>query len=152
MNVVGASNVICGYCQMPGHSTLNCQFGAEQMEEEVDAISGFGQRKPNDPYASSYNPGWRNHPNFSYRNNQDSAGSGSSKPRVQESKLESLLKNFVESQTKQNEEFRQHGKLVTEAIKELTSKVDHLTVHSKMLETQIANKKMLQINLLVNSQ
>ena len=27
----------------------------------------------NDPYALTYNPGWRNHPNFSYKNqNQES--------------------------------------------------------------------------------
>lgn len=52
-------------------------------------------------------------------------------PQVQKSKLETLLENFVERQTKQNE-------VVSEAIKDLTSKVDNLAIHNKMLETEIA--------------
>lgn len=43
------------------------------------------------------------------------------------------------TQTKQNEEFKQQGHLMGEAIKQLTSKVDSLATHNnKMLEAQIA--------------
>lgn len=61
-------------------------------------------------------------------------------PQVQKSKLETLFQNFVESQTKQNEEFRHHGQVVSEAINELTCKVDNLAIHNNMLETQIAQQ------------
>ena len=49
--------------------------------EQTNALGGFqgqqnfqGAPRPcNDPYSSTYNPGWRNHPNFSYANNSNQA-------------------------------------------------------------------------------
>ena len=40
-----------------------------QTLEDANAIA-FGFRN-NNPYSNSYNPGWRNHPNFSWRDNQN---------------------------------------------------------------------------------
>ncbi|KAJ9159609.1 hypothetical protein P3X46_025106 [Hevea brasiliensis] len=31
----------------------------------------FNQRQPNNPYSNTYNPGWRNYPNFSWSNQQN---------------------------------------------------------------------------------
>ncbi|XP_062078458.1 uncharacterized protein LOC133782950 [Humulus lupulus] len=39
--------------------------------EQVQAIGNF-PRPSNNPYSMSYNPGWRNHPNFSWTNGQGS--------------------------------------------------------------------------------
>ena len=49
--------------------------------EQANALGGFQgqqnfQRAPrprNDPYSNTYNPGWRNHTNFSYANNSNQA-------------------------------------------------------------------------------
>ncbi|XP_062118921.1 mediator of RNA polymerase II transcription subunit 15-like [Humulus lupulus] len=38
--------------------------------EEVQAIGNY-QRQPNNPNSMSYNPGWKNHPNFSWSNTQN---------------------------------------------------------------------------------
>ncbi|XP_062119053.1 uncharacterized protein LOC133832765 [Humulus lupulus] len=38
--------------------------------EEVQAIGNY-QRQPNNPNSMSYNPGWKNYPNFSWFNNQN---------------------------------------------------------------------------------
>ncbi|KAI5683162.1 hypothetical protein M9H77_04390 [Catharanthus roseus] len=35
------------------------------QSEQVNAAQGF--HRQNDPYSNTYNPGWRNHPNFSWR-------------------------------------------------------------------------------------
>eukprot|EP00257_Ricinus_communis_P022201 XP_015581861.1 uncharacterized protein LOC107262176 [Ricinus communis] len=38
--------------------------------EQVNLMESYQPRQPrNNPYSSTYNPGWRNHPNFSWRNN-----------------------------------------------------------------------------------
>ncbi|XP_062075466.1 uncharacterized protein LOC133779528 [Humulus lupulus] len=38
--------------------------------EEVQAIGNY-QRQPNNPNSMTYNPAWKNHPNFSWSNNQN---------------------------------------------------------------------------------
>ncbi|KAJ9159719.1 hypothetical protein P3X46_025198 [Hevea brasiliensis] len=40
---------------------------SEQMNY-VNNGGNFNQRQPNNPYSNTYNPGWRNHPNFSWSN------------------------------------------------------------------------------------
>ena len=72
----------CGVCSMVEHMTDMCpslQDGGSY--EQANALRGFQgqqnfQRAPrprNDPYSNTYNPGWRNHLNFSYANNSNQA-------------------------------------------------------------------------------
>lgn len=49
-----------------------------------------------------------------------------------------MVENFIETQSKYDEKFRQHGQENCEAIKQLTLRMDALSTHIKMLETQIA--------------
>ncbi|KAJ9135027.1 hypothetical protein P3X46_032251 [Hevea brasiliensis] len=42
----------------------------EQMNN-VNNGGNFNQRQPNNSYSNTYNPGWRNHPNFSWSNQQN---------------------------------------------------------------------------------
>ncbi|KAL5563299.1 hypothetical protein UlMin_033046 [Ulmus minor] len=59
LNVSSVSNVVCENCA-GSHSNMECQFGGQTQEN-----SKFN---PNSNY---YNQGWRNHPNFSWSNNQN---------------------------------------------------------------------------------
>ncbi|KAJ9168341.1 hypothetical protein P3X46_019881 [Hevea brasiliensis] len=46
----------------------------EPSTEQVDYVNNggnFNQRQPNNPYSNTYNLGWRNHPNFSWSNQQN---------------------------------------------------------------------------------
>ena len=43
-------------------------------EEEVHAMNNYNPRPRNDPYSNTYNPWWRNHPNFSWSNNNQNTG------------------------------------------------------------------------------
>ena len=46
---------------------------------EVNVVGGYGAPRPrNDPYSNNYNPGWRDHPNFRWR---DQANQQPSQPR-----------------------------------------------------------------------
>ncbi|XP_024178533.1 uncharacterized protein LOC112184501 [Rosa chinensis] len=61
----------CGVCSMQGHAADQCPQLMDN--EEVNAI-GFqqGQNRPrNDPFSNTYNDGWRNHPNFRWRDNDN---------------------------------------------------------------------------------
>ncbi|XP_024964034.1 uncharacterized protein LOC112504312 [Cynara cardunculus var. scolymus] len=67
----------CGFCSSVAHPTDACPTLHEEEEEKVNAIGGgnfhnSSNRAP-EPFSSTYNPGWRQHPNLSYapRQGQD---------------------------------------------------------------------------------
>jgi len=49
----------------------------------------------------------------------------------------------VVSQTKQNEEFRKQDLLMSEASEKLPYKVDSMTTHTKMIQTQISKTSQI---------
>ena len=62
----------CGICSVVRHPTNMCLTLQEEPIEQVNVAGGF-PRQPQrkyDPYSSTYNPGWRDHPNLSYGNPQ----------------------------------------------------------------------------------
>lgn len=54
--------VNCEICGGP-HFAMHCVATAQQVEE-------INFLKQNNPYANTYNPGWKNHPNFSWKDQQ----------------------------------------------------------------------------------
>ena len=64
---------VCGVCAALGHSTEMCPLVQEENAEHVNmAGQAPVPRKQYDPYSSTYNPGWRDHPNLSYGGNRQS--------------------------------------------------------------------------------
>ncbi|CAN6542449.1 unnamed protein product [Malus baccata var. baccata] len=63
---------VCGVCSMHGHLTDKCPQLIENGGWETLNAVGFGnQYQPrNDPFSNTYNPGWRDHPNFKWREPQ----------------------------------------------------------------------------------
>ena len=58
-------------CTAMGHSTEICPLIQQESAEQVNmAGHAPAPRKPYDPYSNTYNPGWRDHPNFSYGGNR----------------------------------------------------------------------------------
>jgi len=59
-------------CAIPIHSTQTCSslptFVKTSMEQ-VNAFNDF-RKQSNGPFSETYNPGWRNHPNFLWKQNQ----------------------------------------------------------------------------------
>ena len=59
----------CGICSNMGHQTDMCPTLQEDTNEHAHAMGGYqNQQRKYDPYSNTYNPGWRDHPNFSYGN------------------------------------------------------------------------------------
>jgi hypothetical protein len=71
VNVVNTFPVdICYVCASPLHQAQNCPSIIVFSEmEQVNTFNNF-QKHSTGPYSESYNPGWRNHPNFSWKQNQ----------------------------------------------------------------------------------
>ncbi|KAL5574623.1 hypothetical protein UlMin_016322 [Ulmus minor] len=90
-------------CDLCGgnHASVECQVGnpfASPNSEQANYVSNF-QRPQHNPYSNTYNPGWRNHPNLSWGNNQGGFKPSSSSYQPQEKKqtdLEEILGKFIE--------------------------------------------------------
>ncbi|KAL5574885.1 hypothetical protein UlMin_016584 [Ulmus minor] len=90
-------------CDLCGgnHASIECQVGnpfASPNAEQANYVSNY-QRPQHNPYSNTYNPGWRNHPNLSWGNNQGGFKPSSSSYQPQEKKqtdLEGILGKFIE--------------------------------------------------------
>ncbi|XP_042957986.1 uncharacterized protein LOC122293473 [Carya illinoinensis] len=62
----------CGICEDHGHSTNECPMIPAFKEVLLDQSNAVNMiHKPySGPNSNSYNPGWRSHPNFSWRGDQ----------------------------------------------------------------------------------
>ncbi|PKA55602.1 hypothetical protein AXF42_Ash006804 [Apostasia shenzhenica] len=62
-NLIASS---CSYCHALNHTLSSCPSFANQLSVEPEQANLAYARPKNDPFALTYNPGWRNHPNFSW--------------------------------------------------------------------------------------
>ena len=60
---------ICAACQEAGHGATVCPMALEvaAQEQEGNYMGAYQQRQWDNPYSNSYNHGWHNHPNFSWK-------------------------------------------------------------------------------------
>ena len=63
-NVNQISAPMCKGCNAPDHVLEECSYSNECAQ-----VNATYQGPLNNPYAPTYNPGWRNHPNFSWSQN-----------------------------------------------------------------------------------
>ena len=63
------ANEACAVCGNHNHMTMHCPANEQGVEyrEQAHSMNSYNQRQ-NNPYSNTYNPGWRNHPNFSWNN------------------------------------------------------------------------------------
>ena len=120
---------ICGICDELGHSTNECPkipLFKEVVHEQVNAMNNF--KKPyTSSFSDSYNPGWRNHPNFSWRNDNNAhtmPSQGTTNPPPYASSrsrnLEETMQAFIQGQTNINNQ-------TSQAINEIKNTLSALT-------------------------
>ncbi|KAM2638106.1 hypothetical protein EV1_022523 [Malus domestica] len=70
--------MVCGVCSIQGHASEKCpQLIENGGWESANAIGFQSQNQPRyDPYSNTYNPGWRDHPNFKWREPQQAQPQG----------------------------------------------------------------------------
>jgi len=132
-SVVTPSPVLppCEVCGVFGHTGVDCQLGS--------VVEGVEQMN----YAQ-YNQGMRQNQIF-YKTPQNLFGQQTSPPgyannqRVpQKSSMELLMESYVMNQSKQLQELKNQTRFLNDSLVKLTSKVDSIATHIKMLETQIS--------------
>ncbi|KAM1067456.1 hypothetical protein FF1_022698 [Malus domestica] len=70
--------MVYGVCSIQGHASEKCpQLIENGGWESANAIGFQSQNQPrHDPYSNTYNPGWRDHPNFKWREPQQAQPQG----------------------------------------------------------------------------
>ncbi|KAM1747951.1 hypothetical protein ACFX12_008998 [Malus domestica] len=70
--------VICGVCSIQGHVSKKCPQLIENGGWESANAIGFQSQNQSrhDPYSNTYNPGWRDHPNFKWKDPQQPQNQG----------------------------------------------------------------------------
>jgi hypothetical protein len=65
----------CSICASPMHSAQNCPSAPVFSEYPMEQANTFNdyRKQSAGPYSETYNPGWRNHPNFLWKQNQGGA-------------------------------------------------------------------------------
>ncbi|XP_057251669.1 uncharacterized protein LOC130591774 [Beta vulgaris subsp. vulgaris] len=111
-------------------------------QEQVNVV--YGDFRPrNDPYSNTFNPGWRNHENFSWSNNQPQAPRNSNPPGFQQrqqgppsqqppqkSYTDSLLERLLvifEEMNKKFDKVYAHNKIVDTQTTQLAQQMSHVT-------------------------
>jgi hypothetical protein len=149
---------VCGLCANPMHFTQNCPtLLAENPIEEVNAFNEY-RKSTGGPFSETYNPGWRNHPNFSWKQNQ-SLNQGKPPYQAQpsayqapqpapQSSLEEMMKAFMQSTDKNLQALMQSNEKLTNAtlcnsrdIQELKSSVANMEGQIGQLANQVGERE-----------
>ncbi|KAL5547811.1 hypothetical protein UlMin_003042 [Ulmus minor] len=103
----------CFMCNGLDHTPRECPtyFEIKEIKEECNAL-GIPFRKTYDPYSNTFNPGWKNHPNFSWRSNAQPLPQPNTQWRPEASSsnaqqslpLEDAFKSFMQVHAKSMEE------------------------------------------------
>jgi len=62
----------CSLCGNQMHKAQNCHSLSSFTENSMEKVNAFHdfRKQSGGPFSETYNPGWQNHPNFSWRENQ----------------------------------------------------------------------------------
>jgi hypothetical protein len=58
----------CSFCSSTMYHLNNCPTIGNYTDISNAQVNAALSRLGNDSYSNTYNPGWRNHPNFSWKN------------------------------------------------------------------------------------
>lgn len=129
-------------CKINWYTAKDCQMIL--VEGSIwDILNYVDNNLRGNLYSYTYNPGWRYHPKFSYKNDNPQLAT---KPWVFQklwlfaplkSNLGLLMENVLMTQTHRHNEFRNKNLHTNEVLGELTTKVENIYIHNKLLETQI---------------
>ncbi|CAN6547372.1 unnamed protein product [Malus baccata var. baccata] len=112
--------IVCGVCSIQGHVSEKCpQLIENGGWESAHAIGFQGQNQPrNDPYSNTYNAGWRDHPNFKWKEPQQPQNQGGfrQQPPGFFPKTYGPLQNQAQSGPSASGKFRDPGQLPSSTI------------------------------------
>ncbi|CAL8988133.1 unnamed protein product [Prunus brigantina] len=90
-------------------------------------MNSYNQRPRNDPFSNTYNPGWRDHPNFSWKNNNQFQNFQPKPATTLEDTVKMLAQNTVQFQQTTNSTLQQHSAALTKMETQLGQIADALS-------------------------
>ncbi|CAN6487399.1 unnamed protein product [Victoria cruziana] len=116
----GYGQPVCTLCDGLGHVVEDCPMSRSDISsgQAMNAAQGFS--RPYDPYSATYNPGWRNHPNFGWRNTGYRQSQHSHLPRIDLRICEDIKASNEKAHVRYDREIGAHS--------------DILASHSQMLQ------------------
>jgi hypothetical protein len=149
----------CSVCANPMHQAQNCpsMTGFTEMEQ-ANTFNNY-QKPSSGPYSETYNPRWRNHPNFSWKQNQPTTNQGGtphyplgfsfpyqnqgcSAPPTSSSSYQAPTQAPASSTQSLEETMREFMKMTSQSISDVR--------HSTMVNTQAISKLKMQMGQLAN--
>ncbi|GJR27480.1 uncharacterized protein Tco_1103712 [Tanacetum coccineum] len=137
----------CGICWLFGHPTDMCPTLQDGSPEQMNVVGGFlGPPQRNyDPFSSTYNPGWRDHPNFSYGSRSNNFQQQYPKPTTHSQPSSSnssmSLEDIVKTLATSTQQFQQDTK---STIQHLENQIGQLATSVNRLESQASGKLPFQ--------
>ena len=135
---------VCDICKSDAHITKGCPTipsFQELLHDQANVMNTY-QRPFNAPVSNTYNPNWRNHPNFSWRNGQ-TANVGNN-PQVPSTgtpyvppprkTLEDTLHTFMEGQAQINQRQDQNITHIMQTLQELKTSVERIESRQNVKE------------------
>jgi hypothetical protein len=140
----------CFVCASPLQQAQNCpSMAVFSKMEQVNTFNNF-QKHSIGPYCESYNPGWRKHPNFSWKQNQPT-NQGEFPPTYQNprrsaqpvsSSYQAPTQAPALSTQSLEETMREFMKMTSQSISDVR--------HSTMVNTQVISKLEIQVGQLAS--
>ncbi|KAG9458341.1 hypothetical protein H6P81_002849 [Aristolochia fimbriata] len=122
---------ICGLCG-EGHADHDCQGNIYALNSMPEQTNFVGNSRRMDPYSNNYNPGWKNHPNFSWTNaNQSRQHPPGFKP------LQSNTQPKEETQRDDDSKLIQAIYAELQSMKTLQTEVQSIKQSVTLLTTQV---------------
>jgi hypothetical protein len=139
----------CSVCASPMHQAQNCPSMTVFEMEQVNAFNSF-QKPSSGSYSETYNPRWRNHPNFSWKQNHPHYPPGFSSyqnqgrsalpvsssyqapnqaPASSNQSLEDTMRDFIKMTGQSISDMRQSTMVNTQAISKLEMQMGQLVNH-----------------------
>ncbi|KAI5328171.1 hypothetical protein L3X38_027567 [Prunus dulcis] len=121
---------VCAICNIPGHPTYQCTASEaypEFVQEQVNLMNSYNQRLRNDPFSNTYNPGWRDHLNLSWKNNNQFQNFQPKPATTLEDTVKMLAQNTVQFQQTTNSTLQQHSAALTKMETQLGQIADALS-------------------------
>ena len=86
----------CSICQSGEHLVSECPTipAVREMFMEQANVVGFVKHSNSSPFSNTYNPGWRNHPNLSWKSGQGQFSSNMQTSQPQASPVEQAIVNL----------------------------------------------------------
>ncbi|XP_052188365.1 uncharacterized protein LOC127798771 [Diospyros lotus] len=126
----------------------NSHLGSDCMQvEQAQYISNYNmQNQQNNPYSNSYNAGWRNHPNFSWRDQGSSSNSRPNNPPGFQPRPQGVMQQQPESKPSWELAIEKLANATANRFEKLEEKVDQMANFNRNLEVQLG-----QISNAINS-